>query len=295
MHTMEALAATVVLAQSDLPFLSEPLLASVRNTAGNLLAAALTLLAFWLGWKLVRVALVPVLERSRMDTTSSHFARTVVKYVILTIGGIAAVGELGVNTTSLIASLGVAGLTLGFAAREVLADVIAGLFIYWDRPFVIDDLVEIGDDYGRVDRITMRSTRIVTPDGRMLAIPNARAVESVVASYTNFPHLRVDVPVDVGVNENLSDVRRLLLEMVRNRESVLEEPAPSVAVDRLGDYSVRMKLLAWIDDERGHLREKSELREEAFETLRAAGVDMPYETISLTPVEVRREEARQAG
>ncbi len=292
---MEALAATVVLAQSDLPLLSEPLLASVRDTAGNLLAAALTLLGFWLGWKLVRMALVPVLERSRMDTTGSRFVRTIVKYVLLTIGGIAAVGELGVNTTSLIASLGVAGLTVGFAAREVLADVIAGLFIYWDRPFVIDDLVEIGDDYGRVDRITMRSTRIVTPDGRMLAIPNATAVESVVASYTNFPHLRVDLPVDVGVDEDLGRVRRLLLEMVREKDGVLEDPAPSVAVNRLGDYSLTLTLMVWIEDERAHLGWKSELREEAFETLRAEGVDMPCETFSLTPVEVRREEARHAG
>ena len=288
---MESLAATAVLAQAELPFSWEPLLGSLRSTGMRVLAAAATLLLFWLGWKLIQMALVPLLERSRLDTTSTHMMRTLVKYAVLTVGGIAAVGELGVNTTSLLASLGVAGLTVGFAAREVLADVIAGLFIYWDRPFVIDDLVEIGDDYGRVDRITMRSTRVVTPDGRMLAIPNARAVESVVASYTNFPHLRVDVPLDVGVGEDLGKVRRLLLEMVREKDGVLEEPAPSVVVNRLGDYSVTVTLMAWIEDERRHLSWKSDLREEAFEVLRAAGVDMPYETLSLTPVEVRQEEA----
>lgn len=290
---MEALApaAFVPLVQAELPFAWEPLLGSLRNTGMSVLAAAATLLLFWLAWKLIQMALVPLLERSRLDTTSTHMVRTLVKYAVLTIGGIAAVGELGVNTTSLLASLGVAGLTVGFAAREVLADVIAGLFIYWDRPFVIDDLVEIGDDYGRVDRITMRSTRVVTPDGRMLAIPNARAVESVVASYTNFPHLRVDVPLDVGVGEDLAEVRRLLLEMVREKDGVLEDPEPSVTVNRLGNYSVTVTLMVWIEDERRHLGWKSDLREEAFDTLRAAGIDMPYETISLTPVEVRQEEA----
>lgn len=284
-------AALVQLVQADLPFAWEPLLGSLRSTGMSVLAAAATLLLFWVAWKLIQMALVPLLERSRLDTTSTHMVRTLVKYAVLTIGGIAAVGELGVNTTSLLASLGVAGLTVGFAAREVLADVIAGLFIYWDRPFVIDDLVEIGDDYGRVDRITMRSTRVVTPDGRMLAIPNARAVESVVASYTNFPHLRVDIPLDVGVGEDLAEVRRLLLEMVREKDGVLEDPAPTVAVNRLGDYSVTVTLMVWIEDERRHLSWKSDLREEAFDTLRAAGIDMPYETISLTPVEVRQEEA----
>lgn len=292
---MEALAATAALAQADISRIPEPLLESLRSTGMDVLAAAATMLLFWLAWKLFQLGLVPLLDRSRLDTTAGHFVQTMVKYVVLAIGAIAAVGELGVNTTSLLASLGVAGLTVGFAAREVLADVIAGLFIYWDRPFVIDDLVEIGDDYGRVDRITMRSTRVVTPDGRMLAIPNAEAVRSTVASYTNFPHLRVEVPVDVGVDEDLAEVRRLLLEMVRERQGVLEKPAPSVAVGRLGDYSVTLTLMVWIEDERGHLGWKSDLREEAFETLRAAGVDMPYETVSLTPVEVRRAEPRRAG
>lgn len=284
---MQPLAAGL-LSQADLPFLSEPFVEGLRSTAVDLLAASLTMLVFWLGWKLVQLALVPLLDRSRLDTTSSHFVRTVVKYVILAIGAVAAVGELGVNTTSLVASLGVAGLTVGFAARDVLADVIAGLFIYWDRPFVIDDLVEIEDEYGRVDRITMRTTRVVTPDGRMLAIPNSQAVRSTVASYTNFPHLRVDVPLDVGPGEDLGRVRRLLLEMVRERDGVLEEPAPAVWVKRVGDYSLTVTLMAWIEDERGHLRERAEMRELAFETLRAAGVDMPHETLSLTPVEVRR-------
>jgi len=284
---MEALAAAVP-NQVDLPFPSESLLADLQSTAGDFLAAALTLFIFWLLWKLIQLVLVPLLDRSRLDTTSAHFVRTMVRYVVLAIGGVAALGELGINTTSLVASLGVAGLTLGFAARETLANVIAGLFIYWDRPFVIDDLVEIGDHYGRVDRITMRSTRVVTPDGRMLAIPNATAVDSVVASYTNFPHLRADISLTVGVNENLGKVRRLLLEMVEEREGVLEQPEPSVVVRDLGDYAVTMTLMAWIDDERHHLAEKARLREQAFETLRSAGVDMPYETFSLTPVEVRR-------
>lgn len=277
-----------VLAQIDFPLLSESLAASLRSSAGDLLAAALTLVAFWLAWRLVRVGLDPLLDRSRLDATASAFVLTSVKYSLFAVGGVAAAGELGVNTASLVASLGVAGLTVGFAARDTLANVIAGLFIYWDRPFVIDDLVEIQDRYGRVDRITMRSTRVVTPDGRMLAIPNSQAVESVVASYTNVPHLRVDVSVDVGVDEDLGRVRRLLLEMVEGEEGILEEPEPAVSVSTLGDYSVTVTLMAWIVDERDHLARKSELRELAFETLRSAGVEMPNETFSLTPVEVRR-------
>ncbi len=120
------------------------------------------------------------------------------KYVILSIALVSALNQVGVHTGSLLASLGVLGLTIGFAARDALSNVISGIFIFWDRPFVIGDLVEIEDKYGRVQAITMRSTRVVTPDGKMLAIPNNTIVNSTVASYTNFPHLRLDIAFGVG-------------------------------------------------------------------------------------------------
>jgi small conductance mechanosensitive channel len=83
-----------------------------------------------------------------------------------------------------LASLGIAGLTLGFAAKDTLSNVISGLFIFWDRPFVVGDLIEMDGKYGRVEDITLRSTRVVTPDGKMLAIPNSAIVNSSVWSRT---------------------------------------------------------------------------------------------------------------
>jgi small conductance mechanosensitive channel len=153
--------------------------------------------------------------------------------------------------------------------------------IFLDRPFVIGDLVEIEDNYGRVEQITLRSTRIVTPDGKMLAVPNSDIINKTVASYTNFPHLRLDIPVTVGVNENLGRVRRLLLGLVADNPDYLAEPPPRVVVTALNDYNVAMELQAWIRDERTHVPMRSALREQVFEALNAAGVDMPFETIEV--------------
>lgn len=161
--------------------------------------------------------------------------------------------------------------------------MISGLFILWDRPFVIGDLIEIDGAYGRVDRITMRSTRVVALDGKMLAIPNTTVVNTTVASYTNFPHLRLDIDVTVGVEEDLGRVRRILLGICRE-ESYLETPPPAVVVTALGDYFVKLQLQVWIDDETRHVPMRFALRERAFEALRAAGVHMPYETIELVPI-----------
>ena len=109
----------------------------------------------------------------RLSVRGELDSGTAVKYTVLTVGVVSALGQVGINTGSLLASLGIAGLTIGFAARDALSNIISGIFIFWDRPFVIGDLIEVNSQYGRVDRITLRSTRVVTVDGRMLAIPNA--------------------------------------------------------------------------------------------------------------------------
>lgn len=253
----------------------------------DLIVAAITFFAFLVLWNFLSRTLGVVLKRAKLDLTAQNFVKMVVKYTVLTIGVVTALSQLGINTGSVVASLGVAGLTIGFAARDTLSNVISGIFIFWDRPFVVDDFVEIDGHYGRVAEITMRSTRVVTVDGKMLAIPNSQVVNSTVSSYTNFAHLRIDVDVTVGVNEDLGRVRRILLDLIEDDERFLDEPAASVVVTALNDYNVAVQLRVWLDDERQHVPVRFELRERVFEALRSAGVELPYETIQLTPIEVR--------
>jgi small conductance mechanosensitive channel len=151
---------------------------------------------------------------------------------------------------------------------------------------VVNDLIETSGHYGRVAEITMRSTRVVTVDGRMLAIPNAQIVNAAVASYTNFPHLRLDIAFSVGVGEDLTRVRKMLLETLEGDPRYQTEPAASVVVTELNDYNVGLALRVWLKDERCHLEERFALRERVFEKLRAAGVDMPFETLQIEPLRV---------
>lgn len=254
----------------------------------GVLSAILVLLVFWGLWRGARSAAAVAIRQARLDPTAADFIQTLLKYVVLTIGLVTALGRVGVNTTSILASLGVAGLTIGFAAKDVLSNMISGLFIFWDRPFVIGDLVEVGGHYGRVESITMRSTRVVTPDGRMLAVPNTTVVNTTVASYTNFPHLRLDVPFTVGVAENLARVREVALAACLKSDTLLLEPPPVVVVTALNDYNIAMQLQVWLSDEKQHVSARHALRECLFEALRSAGVDMPFETFALSPLDVRR-------
>jgi small conductance mechanosensitive channel len=243
--------------------------------------ALLILVASWVLWRLVRQALGLAARRTDLDPTAANFLLTLLKYLILSIGVVMALGQVGVNTASILASLGVVGLSLGFAAKDALSNMISGLFIFWDRPFVLGDLIEVGGHYGRVDRITMRSTRVVTPDGKMLAVPNTIVVNSIVASYTNFPHLRLDIPFTVGVEENLTRVRQIALSECA-RDGLFEaEPSPRVVVTALNDYNVAMELQVWLADEKQHIPVRHQLRERLFEALRSAGVDMPFQTLTV--------------
>ncbi len=146
-------------------------------------------LAFYLFWRMLMPVMRRTLQRSRrLDETAYSFVETAVKYTILIIGIVSALDSVGINTGALLASLGIVGVTIGFAARDSLSNFISGIIIFIDRPFVLGDLVEIDDKYGRVAEITLRSTRIVTSDGRMLAVPNTEIVNKTVDFLYKFPH-----------------------------------------------------------------------------------------------------------
>lgn len=262
--------------------------AATADAFAKLLIGAITFLAYYIAWRVLdRVARL-ITARLQIDATSRDFTLTVLKFVVLAFAAVNALSAVGVNTASLLTSLGIAGLTLGFAARDALSNLISGLLIYWDRPFVIGDLVEVGSSYGQVDRITLRSTRIVTLDGRMLAVPNTEIINTTVASYTNFPHLRIDIPVTVATDEDLDLVRDVLLALVADDPRYMKLPKPVVAVTQLNDYNVRLELRAWLEEERDHIEARLALREAVFKELTRAGVVMPFETFRIEPLTINQ-------
>ena len=253
----------------------------------NFIVALITFGVFYLGWLLARFFLKIVFANSKLDETSQEFTKTILKYAILLVVFVNALDIIGVDTAGLLASLGIIGITIGFAARDAFSNLISGILIFLDRPFVIGDLVEVGDNYGKVDQITLRSTRIITSDGKMLAVPNTEIINKTVTSYTNFPHFRLDIQMPVFVNENIENIRRILFDLIREDADFIDEPPPRVVITQLNDYNVALELQAWIADERIHVEKRFELREKIFNTLTEKQVEMPFETLQLTPLKVR--------
>ena len=258
----------------------------IAQGMANLVVGLIVFLAFYLLLQIIVLLLRRTIKKSHLDETSYSFVETTVYYTVLAIGVISALNAIGINTGAILASLGIVGVTIGFAARDSLSNLISGIIIFLDRPFVIGDLVEIDDKYGSVSEITLRSTRVVTSDGRMLAVPNTEIVNKTVASYTNFPNLRLDIPVTIAVTEDIEGARQTLLKLVDDDPEYLNSPAPRVVVQQLNDYNVAIELQAWLKDERQHVEKRSELREKAFNALNKAGIKMPFETIQLSPMQV---------
>jgi len=237
-------------------------------------------------WRVLMLIMRRTIRKSTLDETTYSFVETAVKYTVLIIGMVGALDAVGIDTGALLASLGIVGVTIGFAARDSLSNFISGIIIFIDRPFVLGDLVEIDDKYGRVSEITLRSTRVVTSDGRMLAVPNTEIVNKTVASYTNFPNLRLDIPITIAVDEDIERTRNILLGLTEDDPEYLNDPTPRVIVTELNDYNVAIELQVWLKDERQHVEKRFELREKAFNALNRAGVQMPFETIQLAPMQV---------
>lgn len=258
----------------------------VADYLANLIVGLAVFAAFYIFWHLIALILQRVIKRVNLDETAKIFVMRIVQYLVLTIGAINALAAMGVDTGSVLASLGIVGVAVGFAARDAFSNLISGLLIFLDRPFVIGDLVEIGGEYGTVAQITLRSTRIVTSDGKMLAVPNADVINKTVASYTNFPHLRLDVPITIGVDEDIPRARRLLLSIVERDPDYLKKPPPEVVVNQLNDYNLELVFRGWIKDERRHVAKRFELREKMYKTLQSEGLDMPYETLQIAPLRV---------
>jgi small conductance mechanosensitive channel len=240
------------------------------------LIAVAVLAAFLVVYWVVRATLRPVFERSRLEDDARNLLETLAKYTILGFGVILALDQLGFNVTSLIAGLGVAGLALGFAAKDTLANFIAGVTILWDRPFRVGDRVDADGEHGQVKKITLRSTRIHTADNKVVIIPNQNIVNSKIVNHTMQASLRAVIPFGIAYEADIANAREVALAVVNGDERVRERPPPEVGVVELSASSVNMELRMWLRNPHHEGPILSEYLEKIKLALDASGIVIPY-------------------
>lgn len=248
----------------------------------SLLAALLILFFFWLWFRFTHGALTRVLRRAGLEVAFVGMLVSVYRFTILAVGVIMAASQLGINIGAALAGLGVLGLTIGFAAKDSLSNVMAGFLIFWDKPFHVGEWVTLADHYGKVAEITMRTTRVQTRDNKWVIIPNATVIDQIMINHSAHGETRLQIPVGIGYADDIARARQIILDVCAQADYILKKPAPAVVLNDLGTSTLDLLVFAWIADAANEKPHFFSLLEAVKLALDKAGIEMPFPQLDLT-------------
>jgi len=228
----------------------------------------------WLAGVLTN-ALRRVMERAKVDETLNKFLGNIVNAVLMIAVIIAAVDQLGVNTTALLAVLGAAGLAVGLALQGSLANFSSGVMLIMFRPFKVGDFVEAGSVSGTVEVIRIFNTVMRTPDNREITVPNSQIFDSPITNYSARSTRRVDMVVGISYDDNIGKAFQVIQTVLDKDDRVLKDPAPALMVLDLADSSVNLAVRPWVSGADYGAARSSLLHQFKVE-LEAAGLSIPY-------------------
>ncbi|MBN1436141.1 MAG: mechanosensitive ion channel [Sedimentisphaerales bacterium] len=195
---------------------------------------------------IARGLLKKLLVRSRVDETLVTFVTKVVYVALMVFIIIAAVGKLGVQTTSFVAVIGAAGLAVGLALQGSLSNFAAGVLLIIFKPFKVGDFIEAGGATGVVEEIGIFTTEMKSPDNKKIIVPNAKLMGDNITNYTAKEQRRIDIVAGVSYSADLDKVRKVLQGICSEDERILAEPAPTIGVLELADSSVNFVVRPWV-------------------------------------------------
>ncbi|MEW6352321.1 MAG: mechanosensitive ion channel domain-containing protein [Thermodesulfobacteriota bacterium] len=187
-----------------------------------------------------------VLERAKIDITVIKFLSYVAYYGMLIFVLVAALNQAGIQTTSLIAVLGAAGLAVGLALQSSLSNFAAGLLMIVFRPFQVGHFIQAGGTMGTVEEIQILTTRLKTADNLTVIVPNAKLMGDSITNYSAQETRRIELIVGVGYRDDLRKVKEVLHSIINRDSRILTEPAPFIGVHELASSSVNMVMRVWV-------------------------------------------------
>jgi small conductance mechanosensitive channel len=241
------------------------------------LQAFAAFLLLYILYRLLSTALFRVLDQSEgIEPGLQSVLLKTFRVVTLVFIGVIVLDQLGLNVTVLIGGLSIAGVIAGFAARDSLENFISGITILVDKPFQVGDYIEIDDEYGQVDEITLRSTRIRTVQNEIIVLPNLQMITQRVINHTKRNVLRIDVEFGIAYKEYPEEARQVLLSLPEDDDRIFSEPSPTVVVTSMNDSSVDMALRFYIRDPSQEVPIRWEYTEKVREALREADIEIPF-------------------
>ena len=248
----------------------------------------------------VRKIVSTATAKAGLDSMLSSLLARISYFITVIIGIFVSIAVIFPTVTpgSLIAGLGIGSVALGFAFKDVLQNLFAGFLILLYRPFHIGDQIKIKEFEGAVEDISVRATKMKTYDGERVVIPNSELYMNAVLVRTAYPYRRTKVVVGIGYGDSIEEARETIMNVLRNTEGVLNEPAFDVNVVELADNSVNLKVLFWTDSVQSSVRKTSDRVVTGIKkALDEKGIDMPFPHLVLMtqegPLQIEREAENQ--
>ena len=215
------------------------------------------------------------MERAQVDDMVIRFSRTLIYVGLMAAVVIAALNVAGIHTTSLTALLASAGVAIGLALKDSLANLAAGVMILLFKPYRVGDYVEAAGTSGSVEEVSIFNTILNTPDNVQVIVPNSAVISGNIKNYSANDLRRVDLVAGIGYDENIGDARDLLMEIITSHPLVLSDPAPTVDVLELAESTVNLAVRPWArTGDWGQVR--SDMLEQIKVRFDEAGISMPY-------------------
>lgn len=222
------------------------------NIAGKYaLNFVFSILIFFVGrWAIGRISIIvdKILKKSKIDPLLAYFISNCVKTFLFIFVILAALSNLGIETTSFVAVLGAVGLAIGMAFKDTFGNVGAGVLIIFFRPFKMGDLVEIAGTAGVIDSMNLFSTFLKTGDDKIVIIPNSQVISGKIINYSLTPTRRIDLTFGIDYKDDIRLAKEIILKIANENPLVLKEPGPFVGVINLGDNSVDLMAKIWVNN-----------------------------------------------
>lgn len=194
-------------------------------------------------------ALRKIMRSQDVDETLETFICNLARTALLVVVIIAAIGALGIQTTSFIAIFGAAGLAIGLALQGSLSNFASGVLIVLFRPYRVGDFVEAAGVAGSIEEVQILTTVLKTGDNKTIIVPNSQIMSSIITNYSANETRRVDMVIGVSYDDDLDKVRNTLNTLIAADDRILDDPAPKVAVSALADSSVNFIVRPWVKTE----------------------------------------------
>lgn len=246
----------------------------------KILIFAIVLIFGVLAIKIVVAIFGKIFRKSKLDNAAGDFIVSLIKAFLYIAYIIALLSLLGVPTTSLIAILSAFALAISLAMQNTISSLASGVVIILTKPFTEGDYVDIGDKSGNVEQISIFCTRLITPDGKVIVLPNNTVASSDITNYNTLPNRRLEIKLSVAYGTKAEKVKRVVAGVIAKHNEILSDPEPVIKLSEYASSSLDFILRVWVKND-DYWDTNFALKEEILEAFNKNRIEIPFNQLDV--------------